>query len=124
MIMNKICVLMSTYNGDKYIIEQIESILNQKKVNVELLIRDDGSTDKTLEILEEYSKKYKNLKYYSGQNLKTARSFMDLLFRAGEYEYYSFSDQDDVWDLDKLTVGISYLKDDYHLYGCSKRIVN
>ena len=70
--MNKICVLMSTYNGDKYIIEQIESILNQKKVNVELLIRDDGSTDKTLEILEEYSKKYKNLKYYSGQNLKTA----------------------------------------------------
>ena len=66
--MNKICVLMSTYNGSKYIKEQLDSILNQEKVNIELLIRDDGSTDKTLEILEEYSKKYKNLKYYSGSN--------------------------------------------------------
>lgn len=122
--MNKICVLMSTYNGSKYIKEQLDSILNQEKVNIELLIRDDGSTDKTLEILEEYSKKYKNLKYYSGSNLKTARSFMDLLSRADGYQYYSFADQDDVWDLDKLHIGISYLKDDYHLYGCSKRIVD
>ena len=53
----KINVLMSTYNGEKYLKEQIDSILNQKGVEVYLTIRDDGSTDHTLEILDGYVKK-------------------------------------------------------------------
>ena len=54
---NTITVLMSTYNGEKYLTEQIESIINQKDVNVNLLVRDDGSTDKTLTILMQYQEK-------------------------------------------------------------------
>ena len=50
-------ILMATYNGEKYISEQIDSIINQTCKNWKLLIRDDGSQDKTLEILEGYEKK-------------------------------------------------------------------
>lgn len=59
----KVCVLMSTYNGEKYVKEQIESILNQKNVELTLLIRDDGSSDGTYDICKEYEKKRKMLSY-------------------------------------------------------------
>ena len=51
----RILVLMSTYNGEKYLEAQIDSVLSQKDVNVDLLVRDDGSSDKTCEILQKYS---------------------------------------------------------------------
>ena len=54
-------ILMSTYNGEIYLREQIDSILKQKGVKVKLLIRDDGSNDGTVQILREYEKKYKNI---------------------------------------------------------------
>ena len=52
----KIDVLMATYNGEKYVKSQIDSILNQQDVAVHLLVRDDGSTDSTPDILEGYRK--------------------------------------------------------------------
>jgi len=99
--MQKIQVLMSTYNGEKYVSEQIESILSQTGVKTAILVRDDGSKDKTLKILEEYRKKG-SLEYYAGANIGYIRSFMDLLFAAPDAEYYAFSDQDDVWCPTKL----------------------
>lgn len=122
--MEKVCVLMSTYNGEKYLREQIDSILNQENVEVDILIRDDGSTDNTLNILKEYIKKHKNINYYTGANLRSAKSFMNLLFTAKEYNYYAFSDQDDVWDKNKLYVAVSKLKEGYDLYGGKKSIVD
>ena len=62
--MDKVQVLLSTYNGEKYIKEQIESILNQKEVEIALLIRDDGSTDKTIQILEELAINNENITVY------------------------------------------------------------
>lgn len=55
--MTEICVMMSSYNGDSYIRRQIDSILNQKGCSVCLHVRDDGSTDDTVEILREYEKR-------------------------------------------------------------------
>ena len=52
----KVCVLLSSYNGEKYLKEQIESIINQKGVEVDLYIRDDGSTDSTIQIVKDYQK--------------------------------------------------------------------
>lgn len=94
--MEKVLVLMSTYNGEKYIREQIDSILAQKGVSVDLLVRDDGSSDKTQAILEEYQSRGL-LSWYSGDNIKPARSFMDLVMKASKADYYAFSDQDDYW---------------------------
>lgn len=104
-----VVVLLSTYNGELYIEEQIESILNQKDCAVTLVVRDDMSTDKTCDILENYSRQGKLQWYRDGENLGAAKSFMNLLIHAPEADYYSFADQDDVWNCDKLSHAISVL---------------
>lgn len=109
--MYKVQVLLSTYNGEKYIKEQIESILNQKEVEVSLLIRDDASSDKTIEIIGKLADKNNNIIYYKDENLGPARSFMDLLYKSGEYDYYAFADQDDIWRKQKLISAINMLKE-------------
>ena len=102
-------VLLSTYNGEKYLREQIDSLLNQKGLNVSILVRDDGSTDSTHLILRDYSEKGL-LTWYTGPNLKPALSFLDLARNAFETEYYAFCDQDDVWLPDKLSTAIKSLE--------------
>lgn len=105
----KLAVLMATYNGEKYLEEQINSILTQKTViNFELIVRDDNSNDKTEAILKSYSKKGL-LRYYSGQNVGAARGFISLLRDNPGYDFYAFSDQDDIWKEDKLQNGIDAL---------------
>lgn len=107
--MKSVLVLMSSYNGEKYIEEQINTILNQKGVIVKLLVRDDGSTDSTPAVLERY-KKRGLLDYYIGKNIGWRESFMDLVVKAPQSEYYAFSDQDDHWKEEKLYVGVNYLE--------------
>jgi len=70
-------VLLSTYNGEKYIQEQIRSVLSQKNCNVEFLIRDDGSTDNTMNIIQ--SLKLSNAKLILGENIGLVKSFLFLI---------------------------------------------
>lgn len=107
--MKKILILMSTYNGEKYLCEQITSLLKQEGVAVRILVRDDGSSDNTTSLLNEYQRQG-HLKWYSGINLRPAKSFMNLLINAPEEEYYAFCDQDDVWMPEKLKVAIEKIK--------------
>lgn len=106
-----ITVLMSTYNGEKYLREQLDSLMNQTDVDVSMLIRDDGSKDATIAIIEEYIKKYSNISLIKGDNCGVAWSFWKLLRGAPENEYYAFCDQDDIWDSDKLKVAIARLQE-------------
>lgn len=103
----KVQILLSSYNGEAYIKEQIESILNQKDVALSLLIRDDGSTDKTVSLINEFLSENVNL--VCGQNIGAAKSFFELILLAEDYDYFAFSDQDDIWLADKLTVAVSKL---------------
>lgn len=107
----RVVVLMSTYNGEQYLREQIDSILSQKDVDVELIVRDDGSKDGTLNILKEYQQAGA-LKYYTGENMGPKYSFLHLLREAPPCDFYAFSDQDDVWLPEKLCHGIRQLQDD------------
>lgn len=108
----RIAVLMSSYNGEKYIAQQIESVLSQKvDGQVDLWVRDDGSTDSTRDILEQQAKAGK-LRWYSGENLKPAKSFLDLVKYCHGYDFYAFCDQDDRWDEDKLQQAISRIAGD------------
>lgn len=109
--MKKVCVLMSTYNGERYIKEQIDSILNQKNVDIKLLIRDDGSKDSTVSIIKEYQEKTNNQVelYPSEKNIGFAESFWELLLNAPKADYYAFSDQDDYWLEDKIAIAVNYL---------------
>ena len=93
---------MSVYNGHKYLKEQIDSILNQVDVDVELYIRDDGSSDQSFEIIEEYCSLYNNIHLDSGENIGFRQSFITELKNSGDCNYYAFSDQDDYWEKDKL----------------------
>lgn len=103
---NHVCVLMSSYNGERFIREQIDSILRQKDVSIQLVIRDDGSTDNTREIIKEYSRQYNSVNVILGENIGVGNSFMTLLYNAPEADYYAFSDQDDIWQEDKLSRAI------------------
>ncbi len=106
-------ILMSTYNGEIYLREQIDSILKQKGVKVKLLIRDDGSNDGTVQILREYEKKYKNICVYCGENLGACNSFLDILkYVDTNSEYFAFSDQDDVWNEYKLQRAIQKISNE------------
>ena len=104
-----IVVLLSTYNGEKYLEEQIESILKQRNVEVFLLVRDDGSSDQTISILKEYQERG-CLKFYTGENKQPAKSFMDLIYSSPNAPYYAFCDQDDYWLDDKLEIAVNALE--------------
>lgn len=108
--MIRAAVLLSAYNGEKYIREQIDSILNQVgDFSLDLYVRDDGSNDSTVSILDSYKQQNK-LNWYTGENLKPAKSFINLVKNCGSYDYYAFADQDDFWEKDKLKRGIDALK--------------
>lgn len=107
--MKKVCVLLSSYNGEQYIKSQIDSILAQKDVEIYLKIRDDGSTDKTVDIIKQYNDKRIHLEV--SHNVGCARSFLSLLQCGVAADYYAFSDQDDVWEPEKLIKGINLIKD-------------
>jgi glycosyltransferase involved in cell wall biosynthesis len=104
-------VLLSTYNGEKYLAAQLDSILAQTYPNILLVIRDDGSSDSTPAILQEYAERHANVTVVFGVNLGAIASFMDLLRRqvhAGGY--FAFCDQDDIWHRDKIDRAVSALK--------------
>ena len=116
--MNKkptVAVLMSTYNGEQFIREQLDSIFCQESVEVSLYVRDDGSTDSTLKIIEGYGKNHQICILPFDGNVGPGMSFMRLLYYViglkRRYDYYAFADQDDLWLPDKLIRAISMIKD-------------
>lgn len=127
--MKSILVIVSTYNGKKYLHEQLESIFKQKNVECLILVRDDGSLDGTQELLEKYKEKGK-LEWYTGQHLNVSKSYFDLLIKSVEYDvdYIAFCDQDDVWDSDKLYIATEKLSEIDPsipaLYYCGQHLVD
>lgn len=122
--MDRICVMMATYNGEKYIREQIDSILAQESVEVELLVRDDHSTDSTLQILREYAADGRLRILEDDVHLGAAGGFMKLLYNAGPCPWYAFADQDDVWLPDKLIRAIDAIRSfDVPALYCSNQIL-
>lgn len=106
----RIIVVLSSYNGEKYIVRQIESILTQKGVDVLCFVRDDGSTDGTVTCVEQLKKQYHNIILEKGENEGWRRSFMDALSSVGDADFYAFSDQDDIWFEDKLERAVKQLQ--------------
>ena len=104
----KVAVLLSTYNGEKYVGAQIHSILTQSYKNIVLVVRDDGSSDKTVKIVKEYMENYSNIKLVEGKNLGFIKSFFELL-KLEQADYYAFADQDDVWLPDKIALAVKSL---------------
>lgn len=111
MIKNKeklVAICMSTYNGEKYIEEQLKSLFNQTYSNIKIYVRDDGSSDKTKAILQKYNDKITIIE--SKENLGVTQSFMSLLDYVEEADYYAFCDQDDVWLENKIERAVEKLE--------------
>ena len=111
----KVAVLLSSYNGARYIECQLASILRQSLGNdLHLFVRDDGSTDNTVEIVRAIADKDKRVSLLPEANVGATASFMRLLSYAKrelrEFRYFSFADQDDCWDSDKLEIAVGRLE--------------
>lgn len=93
-------VIMATYNGEKYVVEQLDSIINQTIKPYTVIIRDDCSTDNTVKIINDYIKNYTGDVNFevldSTQNLGYIKNF-EALAKAARSEFVFFCDQDDVW---------------------------
>lgn len=108
--MTEISVAMTTYNGEKYLRLQLDSLYSQTCVPDEIVVCDDGSTDQTISILEEYHKKY-GLKYFvSDLKLGVNRNF-EKAIRLCTGKYVAISDQDDVWDEKKIEILLKKMKE-------------
>lgn len=115
--MSYVQVLMSTYNGSEFLREQIESVLNQSYHKVKLLVRDDGSTDSTKDILKYYlHKNPERVQVIWGSNIGVINSFFELLNIADHScDFYCFCDQDDVWFPDKIDRALRQLNGLSHI---------
>ena len=102
----RVQILLATYNGESFLREQLDSIVNQEYKSWELLIHDDGSIDNTIQILNEYENNYPNkIKLLNDQRVfaSASKNFFHLIEnRSKEANLYCFCDQDDIWHKSKL----------------------
>jgi len=113
MTVNEVSVLLATYNGARFLDEQLQSIEAQQIERVHLWASDDGSTDATLEVLDAWRKRWVKGRFYilEGPRKGYVENFRYLVSKsAAEGSYIAFSDQDDVWDADKLLAATSVLQ--------------
>ena len=109
----KIAILLATYNGGKYIWEQLESLFQQSRSDFHLYVRDDGSSDDTMKIVGQFHEMYPDrvtILKDSQKHRGAAKSFMYLLENV-DSEYYMFCDQDDIWLPEKIEKTFTQMKD-------------
>ncbi|EHA1082870.1 glycosyltransferase [Photobacterium damselae] len=111
--MYKVCTLLAAYNGEDYIEEQLNCLLNQNDIENDIYISLDLSSDKTINIIKSYIQKYKNihLLHYGNKYGSAGQNFFRLIKEVDflSYDYVAFSDQDDIWKNDKIIKGITLL---------------
>ena len=117
--MKKVEILLATFNGEPYLSEQLDSILSQDTQNWHLTASDDGSSDRTVEILDAYAQTYpeKIKRVVSGRQFHNARDHFFWLMEQCDADYIQFCDQDDVWHPDKLRLLQEALEEAEAAYG-------
>lgn len=106
-------ILISTYNGENFIEEQLDSIFSQTYQDFHVYIRDDGSVDNTVTIISNYINKHtlsEHITMVAGNNIGFCPSFFELLYMAKDGDYWAFCDQDDVWLPDKLRLAVQWME--------------
>lgn len=109
-----VSVIMPVHNGEKYIREALESIFNQTYTNIEVTVIDDGSTDRTKEIIEMTGK---NIRYFFHEKSGIAIS-MNKGVSESKGEFISFLDSDDIWDKNKTEMQISFMLQNPEIVAC------
>lgn len=107
----KVSIVMCTYNGEKFLREQLESIIAQTYPVFELIIQDDGSTDGTFSLLKEYEELYPFIRAYRNERQKGINdNFFSAMERASG-DFIAIADQDDIWEKDKIERQVATIGD-------------
>lgn len=111
----KVNILLATYNGEKFLKTQLDSLIEQTYENIDIYVRDDCSTDNTVEFIKNYIESNKSGKRIillenNGVNLRPPKSFYQIARECEPAEYYAFCDQDDVWYPDKIKWAVEELE--------------
>ena len=102
-------VLLATFNGEKFLSQLLTSIAEQKEVNINLIISDDGSSDGTIEIIRKFENRFSQLRIIDGPRMGPAQNFFHLL-TFSEERYVAFADQDDIWQPNHLIDSINRIR--------------
>ncbi len=117
----KVNVILAVYNGEKYLRKQLDSLLAQTYENMDIYVRDDGSSDGTLSLLKEYRERAEEYRREKGSgkrlvlldgdgvNLGCPESFYEILRKCEKADYYGFCDQDDEWYPQKVAWAVERL---------------
>jgi glycosyltransferase involved in cell wall biosynthesis len=116
-----ISILLATYNGEKYIKESIDSIINQSFKDWELLIGFNGTTDSSKDIISEYNDQ--RIKYFNYDDKGKSKTLNKLLLES-KYDWIAIQDDDDIWDSNKLEKQVEYLNGYYDVVGSFIRYIN
>lgn len=124
----KIAILLCTYNGAEYLAEQLDSIEAQSWENIDVWASDDGSSDNTMDILYKYQKNWRKGRFEVNQGPRKGfqENFLSLACNPNiTADFYAFSDQDDVWESDKLARAFDCLKERTELPAlyCSRTVL-
>jgi len=120
-----VSIALATYNGERFLKEQIESLLNQTYKNIEIVISDDKSTDKTLEILNYYLQKDERIKFSINQNPSGFQKNFEKAIEQCCGEIIFLCDQDDVWYENKIEEHLSIYRNTNYKWVCNKvRIIS
>ncbi len=114
-----VSVIMPTYNSEKFVGKAIESVIDQKYSNWEILIVDDASTDNTHTIVNEYKNKDSRIKYSKLENNSGAAIARNHGISLAEGEYIAFLDSDDLWKPSKLDKQIEYMENNGFSFTCT-----
>ncbi|MFD2145292.1 glycosyltransferase [Mucilaginibacter antarcticus] len=119
--MTKVSVCLASYNGEKYIVEQLKSILSQLNSNAELIISDDGSSDETLNLVNSFQDD--RIKVYQNVSKNLIKNFENAI-RKATGDVIFLSDQDDIWVADKVVKMMAFIDQGYDIVVSDCKIIN
>ncbi|MGF1924826.1 MAG: glycosyltransferase family 2 protein [Bacteroidia bacterium] len=117
-----ISIVVCTYNGELYLTEQLDSVVNQTYPNIEIIILDDCSTDGTVEIISKYVNRYPTVKFYRNENNIGYVKNFEKGITLSQGQFIALCDQDDIWDFDKLKLLSTQVKEAALIYHDSELI--
>ena len=106
-----VSIAMASYNGERFITEQLYSILNQTYPNIELVIVDDCSKDETISIIKRYQEKFSNIKLFQNEMNSGVTKTFERAIQESKGEFIAISDQDDIWELNKIEILMNEIGD-------------
>lgn len=119
---NLVSIALATYNGAKYLNQQLDSILNQTYTNIEIIIVDDASNDGTTQIIESYQQTHKNIRFHQNdKNLGLLRTF-EKAINLSTGDFIALCDQDDIWLPNKIETLLANIDDNLLIHSDAKLI--